>query len=230
MVLNYRAHPGKGLMTQAFHAVLLAGLAAKTPDKSIDEWLRAAEPAEHDKWTATERLVQLYKQGSQAALRGLQQAVDIEITKLVTISSSETTSGADELRKLFPFGEPHDGSPGGEEFFLEDVHSSRDAKGGWTVRGTFSSRRRRPKGWTGRLSLALAGEDGVTTPLKPEKASLSAGTAQLGERELVIRVPARGPQRVDFVVQTSASGLGMSQAALRFASLLLDVVGEAPNA
>ena len=62
------------------------------------------------------------------------------------------------------------------------------------------------------------------------EASLSAGTAQLGERELVVRVPARGPQSVDFEVQTSASGLGMSQAALRFASLLLDAVGEVPNA
>lgn len=230
MVLNYRGHPGKGLMTQAFHAVLLAGLAAKAPDKSIDEWLRAAETAEHDKWTATERLVQFYKQGSQAALKALQQAVDTEITRLVTISSSDTTTGADELRKLFPFGQPHDGPPGGEEFFLEGVQTSRDSKGGWTVRGTFSSRRRRPKGWTGRLSFALAGEDGVTTPLQPEKATLSAGTAQLGQRELVIRIPPRGPQKVDFEVRTSAIGLLMSQAALRFAPLMLDAVGEAPNA
>jgi hypothetical protein len=231
MVLDYRPHPAKGLLMQPFEAILLAGSAAMRPDAQIDAWLRAAEPAEHDKWEASERLTTLYKQGSGAALKKMWADVDRLIAELVSIQNAPSRIGADELSKLFPFGTP--GSPDGtdDEFFLKDVFRRVAPDGSWQVSGYVESAVKHEGGWSARIRLTYAGERGRLAEVRIRSGRCKPGniTWNGGTANIVLSKPA--PRRVAFTLETDSVSQQLGPTARRLAGLNLDATGEVtPNA
>jgi hypothetical protein len=92
-----------------FHAVLLAGGATERKDHDVhlaEQFLRASEPPEHNRWEATEELTSVYARGALSRLKEFHREIDGTIRRLVgrpTTGSSEGPATLRELLKLDGF-------------------------------------------------------------------------------------------------------------------------------
>ncbi|MEI8410595.1 MULTISPECIES: helix-turn-helix domain-containing protein [unclassified Kribbella] len=121
-VMEYRPRE-LPLGSASFQAVLLAGYATGVAGEDVElaeEFLRASEPPEHDRWDRTEELTSVYERGALSRLREFRSEIDKAVRQL--IGRRETTGGEGPavLRELLKL----DGS---------DLGGARRASGAPTV-------------------------------------------------------------------------------------------------
>lgn len=84
--------------TNPFQAILLAGRAAG-PDapgaEAAEEFLRASEPPEHDKWGQTEELRLAYSPSAYRRIAALTTAANSAVRELVAVPRAESRSGGE---------------------------------------------------------------------------------------------------------------------------------------
>ncbi|MDN3238679.1 helix-turn-helix transcriptional regulator [Glycomyces tritici] len=89
-----------------FQGVLLAGYATERDEvdvKLAEEFLRASEPPEHDRWDRTEELTSLYERGALTRLREFRGEIDKAVRALVARRESVRKNGPESLRDLLKF-------------------------------------------------------------------------------------------------------------------------------
>ncbi len=124
------------LGSSAFQAVVLAGRATGSDELDADlaeEFLRAAEPPEHNAWKQTDDLTVTYARGAASRIREFRQAVLTQIRELVRppeIQSDETPTALRELLRLDPPPAPR--SPGYPT--IKSATGEVDPDGAWRVR------------------------------------------------------------------------------------------------
>lgn len=170
MVVDYRPLRVRLGIDQAFHAVLLAGLANDDTDAAhaFEAFLRAAEPPAHTEWThTTERIRAEYRQGHKRALDELYAAIDTAVRDLTREEIVESDEGPDALKKLFPL-------PGVGAVLREDTYRLTEADAQlvddqWYFSGRY---RRRPLDetdaacdWEVKIALAVD-QEGTGTPTR----------------------------------------------------------------
>ncbi|MFD1935161.1 helix-turn-helix transcriptional regulator [Nonomuraea mangrovi] len=92
-----------------FQAVLLAGLATGStePDAyAAEEFLRAAEPPEHDGWKKTDDLTALYARGAAARINDFRTEMLSVARRLVRTSERKSDDGPTALRDLLNLDPP----------------------------------------------------------------------------------------------------------------------------
>lgn len=91
------------LGTDAFQAVLLAGYATENDGESIrlaEDFLRASEPPEHNKWDRTEELTSLYRRGALTRINDFKDEIDRAVRELVGRRENVTRGGPAALQEL----------------------------------------------------------------------------------------------------------------------------------
>jgi transcriptional regulator with XRE-family HTH domain len=86
-----------------FHAVLLAGYATGRADDDValaEQFLRASEPPDHDRWDRTEELTSVYERGALSRLREFRAEIDKAVRQLVGRREATPTAGPTVLREL----------------------------------------------------------------------------------------------------------------------------------
>lgn len=180
-----------------FTALLVCGqarAAGETDDGSDEEqerFLKAAEPARHNKWTRTEKLGEVYKPGYMDALKKIQKLVRDKILDLVACERAGGREGPQLLRAKFPLG--LDGGGGREQPISLSRPCAEVAEGGaWRFSG--SVRRNRPAGgnWKVRVKLRFAqdggGRNNDDTGLI-KALTTTAGTVRLSPEGAEVTVP-----------------------------------------
>lgn len=120
-----------------FHAVLLAGYATghKTDDvEPAEQFLRASEPPEHDRWDHTEELTSMYARGSLSRLREFRAEIDATVRRLVgrrIATPGEGPAALRELLKLDGFGASARRAQGFPT--VRNVRAHIDDTGAWNV-------------------------------------------------------------------------------------------------
>jgi transcriptional regulator with XRE-family HTH domain len=120
-----------------FHAVLLAGEATnrKTDDvEPAEQFLRASEPPEHDRWDHTEELTSTYARGSLSRLREFRAEIDAAVRRLVgrrVGTPGEGPAALRELLKLDGFGASARRAQGFPT--VRNVRAHVDDTGAWNV-------------------------------------------------------------------------------------------------
>ncbi|RSM83417.1 transcriptional regulator [Amycolatopsis sp. WAC 01375] len=124
-----------------FRAVLLAGAATRGKGEDIqlaEEFLRASEPPEHNKWDRTEELTSLYERGAQTRLREFRTGIDETVRRLVGRRESNTDEGPSSLLELLQLD--GSGSPGNRRApgtaAIDKAEARVDSTGAWNVRVT----------------------------------------------------------------------------------------------
>lgn len=113
MVTQYMTKAGIMVGARPFIAVLLAGEASgsDSPNKYIEQFLRASEPPAHDKWAYTDDLREMYERGAKARLEEfLGRNVNEALRKVLRVPDKSESDGPAELKRLLNLG----GGPGGE--------------------------------------------------------------------------------------------------------------------
>ena len=193
MVVRYRDLRGLSLSARRFNALLICGRlrGESLADRATEEFLRYAEPPEHNRWTSTPRLRDVYKRGYGRALEDLDRAVAEALKKLVSQPVTGGVEGPNRLSMLFPIGERgHEVRQHG--FRVKSRTASLLRDGRWS----FAAQVERTKGqgaWIVRLRLRPGTEDGAdaasvvgelaATPACP--VSLIKGTGQVMVPETV---------------------------------------------
>ncbi|MGW3145928.1 helix-turn-helix domain-containing protein [Streptomyces sp. NPDC001177] len=124
-----------------YQALLLAGTATgETSPAALaaEQYLRTAEPPEHDTWKRTEDLVATYVRGAVRSITDFRSAMREGVLALVT---ARTESGTDEkgapsvLRELLRIDAPK-GPPRNSRSFpqVDDVDGRLDDNGAWILR------------------------------------------------------------------------------------------------
>ncbi|WP_410608796.1 helix-turn-helix transcriptional regulator [Amycolatopsis sp. lyj-109] len=86
-----------------FHAVLLAGSATDRKTDDVDfaeQFLRASEPPEHDRWEHTEELTSVYARGAVSRLREFRVEIEDAVRRLVGRRVTNSGDGPATLREL----------------------------------------------------------------------------------------------------------------------------------
>lgn len=125
------------LGTPPFQAVLLAGLATGHEDDitaAAEDFLRASEPPEHDKWDRTEELTSSYEKGALTRLREFRSEIDKAVRKLVGRREVERNRGPKVLRDLLTF----EGTTGPRSRSVSGAPSVRNIHGGINGSGAWS--------------------------------------------------------------------------------------------
>ncbi|HEX5925559.1 MAG TPA: hypothetical protein VFY45_17125 [Baekduia sp.] len=116
MVVEYWRLPSLRIGARPFHAVLRCGQASSANDarEEAEEFLRAAEPPSHDRWTLTPDVKASYHQGGGARLNDLKDEVRSLLRELVAPLAADTEDGPEALKRLLAIkappertGEPH---------------------------------------------------------------------------------------------------------------------------
>ncbi|WBQ07816.1 helix-turn-helix transcriptional regulator [Kribbella sp. CA-293567] len=120
-----------------FQAVLLAGYATGGGGEEValaEQFLRASEPPEHDKWDRTEELTTLYERGALTRLREFHSEIDRAIRSLV--GKRETTQGAGPavLRELLKLDGPTGGRRATGAPTVHRIAAHIEDTGAWQVR------------------------------------------------------------------------------------------------
>ncbi|MDT0308366.1 helix-turn-helix transcriptional regulator [Streptomyces sp. DSM 44917] len=139
MAIRTRRVPDLPLGTNPFQAVLLAGYATRseTEDARLaEEFLRSAEPPEHDDWTRTEELITAYAPGARQRILDFRRDMYAAVRALVSRPKERTGEGPEALRQLLRLdagtgaaGRRPEGHP-----TIRDVVGELDASGAWRVR------------------------------------------------------------------------------------------------
>lgn len=102
----------------AFQAVLLAGYATGRNNEEVElaeQFLRASEPPEHNRWGKTEELTATYVRGAQSRLADFHRAIDEAVRRLVGKRERARRGGPALLRELLkldsPAAGPHRNQP-----------------------------------------------------------------------------------------------------------------------
>ncbi|WP_284742856.1 helix-turn-helix transcriptional regulator [Amycolatopsis sp. RTGN1] len=101
------------LGAMAFQAVLLAGYATGREGEEVElaeQFLRASEPPEHNRWGKTEELTATYARGALSRLADFHRAIDEAIRSMVGKRESTHQAGPALLRELLKFGSPATGT------------------------------------------------------------------------------------------------------------------------
>jgi transcriptional regulator with XRE-family HTH domain len=91
------------LGTMPFQGVLLAGHATDGVGEDVrlaEDFLRASEPPEHDRWDRTEELTSLYERGALSRLREFRGDIDKAVRALVARRELTRKNGPEALREL----------------------------------------------------------------------------------------------------------------------------------
>ncbi|MDT5018801.1 MAG: hypothetical protein QOD39_4961 [Mycobacterium sp.] len=126
------------LSATRFHAVLLAGGATERTDHDVDlaeQFLRASEPPEHNRWGATEELTSVYARGALTRINEFRGDIDGTIRRLVgrrTTGSSEGPATLRELLKLDGFTTGTHRAQGVPT--VRNIKGHVDSAGAWNVR------------------------------------------------------------------------------------------------
>lgn len=107
MTVRDTAVPGLPLSVNPFQAVLLAGTAAgpQAPFAAeAEEFLRAAEPPEHNKWGQTEELTLTYSTSAYRRINGLTRETNAAIRTLVVRPKQGTKQGGGRLAPKLTIG------------------------------------------------------------------------------------------------------------------------------
>jgi transcriptional regulator with XRE-family HTH domain len=86
-----------------FQAVLLAGYATGRTDEEVllaEQFLRASEPPDHDRWDRTEELTSVYERGALSRLREFRAEIDKAVRGLVGRREVAPSVGPAVLREL----------------------------------------------------------------------------------------------------------------------------------
>ncbi|MFC9912715.1 helix-turn-helix transcriptional regulator [Streptomyces sp. NPDC127197] len=107
MTVRDAAVPGLPLSTNPFQAVLLAGEAAGTQAPfavEAEEFLRAAEPPEHNKWGQTEELTLTYSPSAYRRIASLTRETNAAIKELVARPKKRPKAGGGRLAPKLTVG------------------------------------------------------------------------------------------------------------------------------
>lgn len=91
------------LGTDAFQAVLLAGHATENDGEDVqlaEDFLRASEPPEHNKWDRTEELTSLYRRGALTRIDEFKEEIDKAVRELVGRRETVKRGGPAVLQEL----------------------------------------------------------------------------------------------------------------------------------
>ncbi|MFJ8928616.1 transcriptional regulator [Streptomyces sp. NPDC102364] len=124
--------------TNPFQAVLLVGRAAGEGAPfaaEAEEFLRASEPPEHNKWGQTEELRMRYAPSAHRRIAALTTETNKAVRELVALPQEKKPSGAGKVRgRLKITGKAPTKVKGtGEQPKLDDLDAMVDASGAWLV-------------------------------------------------------------------------------------------------
>ncbi len=152
-----------------FHAVLLAGRAGGDDSAAqfAESFLRAAEPPQHDKWTATGDLTTSYAPGAKAKLEKFQKAVLDAVREAINRPSTGRSDGPADLKALLRIGAPPvvaDSRPR-----VRTASGRPNEHGAWPIEATITlpvPRRKKLREWRLSPVLKFATESGAAIPVK----------------------------------------------------------------
>lgn len=91
------------LGTDSFQAVLLAGYSTENDGEDVqlaEDFLRASEPPEHNKWGRTEELTSMYRRGALSRIDDFEREIDRAVRELVGRRETVTRGGPAALQEL----------------------------------------------------------------------------------------------------------------------------------
>ncbi|WP_405830308.1 helix-turn-helix domain-containing protein [Streptomyces sp. NBC_00105] len=125
------------LGTMPFQAVLLAGYATDRDGEDValaEEFLRASEPPEHDRWDRTEELTSLYERGAVSRLKEFRSDVDKAVRALVGRRETKRAGGPAALRELLTWDAPNGPARRAQAFpTVRGVTARVVESGAWSV-------------------------------------------------------------------------------------------------
>lgn len=126
------------LGTMTFQAVLLAGYATGREGEEVElaeQFLRASEPPEHNRWGKTEELTATYVRGALRRLTDFHRAIDDTVRNLVGRRERTHKSGPAVLRELLKFDNPMTTGPRRNQPVptVRAVTATIDDDGAWNV-------------------------------------------------------------------------------------------------
>ncbi|GIF83134.1 helix-turn-helix domain-containing protein [Catellatospora bangladeshensis] len=127
------------LGTAPFQAVLLAGHATARDGDDVslaEQFLRASEPPEHDRWDRTEELTSSYERGALSRLREFRAEIDKAVRGLVGRREIKRSGGPSVLRELLKLDTTGPGGPRPPQGVptVRNVNAHVQADGAWQVR------------------------------------------------------------------------------------------------
>ena len=171
-----------------FQVVVLAGLAAGADkeDERAEVFLRAAEPPSHDNWEYTQRLRTQYATGAKKALGDFEQAIRLEVRRVLQVESEHAPDGPRDLSQRFKFGEP---AP--PERAPRVVVRSRnvDDEGAWHVEAAVRLRGDLKRRVLGRPQLVFLGESGGRSRVKWKDLQPVGGGITINDEDVLIIAP-----------------------------------------
>ncbi|MBE1465148.1 RNA polymerase primary sigma factor [Kibdelosporangium phytohabitans] len=122
-----------------FQAVLLAGYATQNDGKDTElaeQFLRASEPPEHDRWDRTEELTSLYQRGALSRITEFKREIDNAVRELVGRREIDRSGGPAALRELLKLDGP--GTSGSRRTqgipAVRSISAHVEKSGAWYVR------------------------------------------------------------------------------------------------
>jgi RNA polymerase primary sigma factor len=138
MVVMNRGVTDLPMGVEPFQAVLLAGEAAGADvlgAKEAEQFLRAAEPPEHNDWKRTDDLTTTYARGAVTGIRNFRSAMLEEVRRALRPSEDRAGDGPTSLKGLLDLGVPRAQSSGGARVpVIDAVEGTIDVDGAWRVR------------------------------------------------------------------------------------------------
>lgn len=106
MVVESYVLRGLPLGARDFHAIVLAGEAvgASEQDRQAERFLRAAEPPEHNKWTGTSEVTQMYARGARQRLLDFRSGVETAVRRTIARPPRDLSDGPRALKELLRVG------------------------------------------------------------------------------------------------------------------------------
>ncbi|NEA20788.1 helix-turn-helix domain-containing protein [Streptomyces halstedii] len=136
MTVTARAPRNLGVGVDPFQAVLLAGFATgddSPATRAAEEFLRAAEPPEHDRWGVTEELTAAYANAPRR-LSEFNAAMDTALRGVIGRRTAGRSSvGHEVLRKLLRLDLPATTGGRRRHPLVDRVVGKVDAAGAWTL-------------------------------------------------------------------------------------------------
>ncbi|MEU9579690.1 helix-turn-helix transcriptional regulator [Streptomyces chilikensis] len=140
MVIRTARVPELPLGSVAFQAVLLAGNAAGddvTGAQQAEEFLRASEPPEHNKWGPTDELRAVYVVGAQTRLAEFTRSANAAVRQLVGRAQEKKTEGPKVLRDLLKLdggvGPAVPRVPAQSQPVIQSVDAELEPSGAWSI-------------------------------------------------------------------------------------------------
>jgi RNA polymerase primary sigma factor len=138
MTVRKATVPRLPIGTNPFQAVLLAGAAAGDTApfaEEAEQFLRAAEPPEHDRWGQTEELTLRWSPSAYRRIEGLTREVNNAVRELVARPKRTVREGGEALRKALTVkSRPKAKAPTGPVIpVLKNLDATIGAAGEWVI-------------------------------------------------------------------------------------------------